>query len=145
MLSDPLSQSRLAEAGPPASRRCSIFLLSASHHDPKRIIRQWPLQRLRLVPQALPRSPLKVVHIPANANSGQESFYASCARFAAVLRIFCHESEFKTPFRGGSCGMVRAARLLLSGLLALRPFLLLGRVRTPGAEGNQLCRASRIF
>jgi hypothetical protein len=29
------------------SRRSLIFLGFAAHHDPKRIVRQWPLQRRR--------------------------------------------------------------------------------------------------
>jgi hypothetical protein len=31
-------------------RRCLILLVRAAGDDPQRIVRQWPLQRLRLVP-----------------------------------------------------------------------------------------------
>ena len=33
------------------SCRRPVFLVRPSHHDLERIIRQWPLQRLRLVPR----------------------------------------------------------------------------------------------
>jgi hypothetical protein len=36
---------------------CSpVFLVRASHHDPERIIRQWPLQRLCLIPRRIQTS-----------------------------------------------------------------------------------------
>jgi hypothetical protein len=35
-----------------ALSRRPIFLILTAHHDLERIIRQWPLQRLRLVPMA---------------------------------------------------------------------------------------------
>jgi hypothetical protein len=103
--------------------RRSIFLLRATQHDLQRIIRQWPLQRLRLIPwrahphialllrgqdhrhglgmyrldygvgrcsekavdlmrprigfDLVPRSPLKVVQMPANANGGRFSLDAN--------------------------------------------------------------------
>jgi hypothetical protein len=31
-------------------RRNPIFLVRAAHHDPERVIRQLPLQRLRVIP-----------------------------------------------------------------------------------------------
>jgi hypothetical protein len=59
----------------------------------------------------------------AIANTVKTPEFYSIVPFAAVLRIFCHGSELKTPCRGGSCWIVRGpARWLLSGLLAARPF-----------------------
>jgi len=43
------------------SCRYLVFLVGAAHHDPERVIRQWPLQRLGLIPRcAHPHVPLLV-------------------------------------------------------------------------------------
>ena len=42
---------RILHVGPSSSCGCLVFLVSAAHHDLERVIRQWPLQRLRLIPR----------------------------------------------------------------------------------------------
>jgi len=46
--------------------------------------------------------------IKSHGPHGEDAGAFSSVPFAAVLRIFCHGSELKTPFRGGSCLTVRA-------------------------------------
>jgi hypothetical protein len=74
--------------------------------------------RVRIAPFSCAKEVVSTRRSKARAHTVKTPELYSSVPFAAVLRIFCHGSEFKTPFRGGSCGMVRAARWPLSGLLS---------------------------